>query len=283
METEIKTEMKTYTKKPRTIRVKHGERHLWSLFHPYHYMTLDKDEEKSLASGASFYTFYLYEDDIETLFGCVGVIPQISKQPARRLTRLVILPEFQGMGLLSACIDYISQYYHEKGIKMYSATFHPRLGSHQENSELWKPSSNNMKEHRTTSENFERGLGAQTGLRDGQAMFRYNYNPDNDKPIPTYELKYDLLEILSLKSKIQKCKDKNERSKLRKKVQELEEPLHTMQKEIDSPSTDVDMVDDKTLQETKTKLKSIFKPKRKPLSADERRKLKEKRRKQNVI
>ena len=86
----MEANLKEYKSIKRTIRVKHGERHLWPLFHPYHYMTSELPQDKSLASGAVFYTFYLFENGLETLFGCVGVIPQISTKPARRFTRLVI-------------------------------------------------------------------------------------------------------------------------------------------------------------------------------------------------
>lgn len=269
-------EMKNYPNKKRTIRIKHGERYLWKLFHPYHYMTSEMDEDKSLASGASFFTFYLFEDGIETLFGCVGVIPQISSKPARRFTRLVILPEFQGLGLVGPCIDHLAQYYHQKGIKIYSATFHPKLGYYREKSNLWKASANNMKTF-NTSENFNKngkGLGAQTGLRDGQAMFRYNYNPDKDAETPKFILIYDLLEILALKTKKQKSKSKEERHQLQKSIDILEDTMKQMQDVIDG--NDLEIISDVEAQKTKEKLNRVFgKNKRKKLTSEERKKLRE--------
>lgn len=268
-------EMKKYLQKPRTIRIKHGERHLWKLFHPYHYMTAEMEEDKSLASGASFYTFYLYEEGKETLFGCVGVIPQISTKPARRFTRLVILPEFQGMGLVGTCIDHLAQYYHSKGIKIYSATFHPKLGHYRENSPLWQASANNMKSFETSKENFDKGLGAQTGLRDGQAMFRYNYNPTT-KEVPEYVLVYDVLKVLSLKTKRQRSESKEERANLTKEIDELEANLKLQQSIIDNK--DYKLVTEVDAEKSKAKMNKMFKKnKRKVLTPEERKKLKEER------
>ncbi len=274
----MQQELKSYPDHKRTIRIKHGERHLWKLFHPYHYMTSELHEDKSLASGASFFTFYLVKDNIETLFGCVGVIPQISKIPARRFTRLVILPEFQGLGLVGPCIDHLSEYYHQKGIKIYSATFHPKLGHYREKSDLWMPSANNMKAHKISEQNFNketgRGLGAQTGLRDGQAMFRYNYNPPEDVACPEFTLVYDLLEILALKTKRQRSKDKNERSILTQSINDLEETMKLQQSIIEGKDLAV-MSNDEAEDAKKTLGRALKKSKRKKTTPEQLQKLKE--------
>lgn len=254
-------EMKKYKKPKYTIRVKTGERHLWEIFHKHHYMS------DSLASGAVFFTFYLYKDGIEALFGCLGVIPQISKIPSRRITRFVVLPEFQGLGLAGPVINTISQYYYDKGIRLYSATFHPRLGNYQEKSDLWKASANNMKEHQISEDFFEDNL--HSGLRDGVAMYRYHYNPEtsiNKIEFPKYNLIYDVLNLTALKTK----RKHNPSEEINKQILDIEHSIKELQEKI--YGQDIRIITDRESEETKEKMKALFKrPKRKALTSEERK------------
>ena len=252
-----------YTKQKYNIRVKINERHLWPLFHPHHYMS------DSLASGASFYTFYMYNNGKETLFGCMGVIPQISKVEARRITRLVILPEFQGQGLVKCMINQIGEYYHSKGIRLYCATFHPRLGEYQERSELWEASSNNQKEVKTKNTFFEDN-DLHTGLRDGVAMYRYYYKGSENSP--DYKLLYDPLEISALKT----IRKESPSPEINKQIKDKEQEIKDLQEKI--YGEDLKIVNDYEHEQSKEKFKKIFnKNKRKPLTKEERQELKRKR------
>ena len=259
------TQYKPSVKSIRTIRVKYNERHLWKLFHPYHYMTADAEIDKSLPQGAAFFTFYLYTDGKEELFACIGVIPQVAKVPARRFTRVVVLPEFQGMGLAGRCIDTLAEYYHKRGVKIYSATFHPKLGEYRERSELWEASSMNLKAHKT-SDNFE-NLGAHSGLRDGVAMYRHGYASSMFPP--KFRLMYDILELTSLKSQRQKA-EKGDKPELTKKIRILEDQI----KQIEYASLS-DGISEHEAEEAKIQHKKMFKTKRKKLTPEERRKLKD--------
>lgn len=254
-----------YDKPKYNIRVKLNERHLWPVFSEHHYMS------GSLASGASFYTFYLYKDGKETLFGCLGVVPQIAKIPARRITRLVILPEYQGLSLAGPMINNIGAYYHSKGIKLYSATFHPRLGTYQEKSNLWSPSAHNMKAHKVNDEFFDDSL--HNGLRDGVAMYRYHYNPEAiQEEIPKFKLIYDPLALAALKTK----RKHNPSQELTTEIREFENKIKEMQAKI--YGRDLTIITDKESEETKEKMQKIFKrPKRRTLTAKERKELKQRK------
>lgn len=261
-------EIKTYDRPMYKVRVKVNERHLWPIFHPHHYMT------DSLASGATFYTFYMYKDGEETLFGCCGVITQIAKQPSRRLTRLVILPEFQGLGLAKHIINHIGEYYQSKGIRLYSATFHPRLGDYRARSEYWQESSNHLSE-RTVHNDFFEQSDMHIGLRDGVAMHRYYYDSSKlpESKRPQYNLLYDTLALSELKTKKAKSNDSNEILNLTKTINKIEKEINEIEQKVFE--NDSLIKEQKQMEIDKQNLKRLFKkPKRKPLSKQEREQLK---------
>ena len=174
------------------VLVKEGETHLWKYFHNHHYMTANKELKDSLPPGAKFYTFYFLENNQEILVGCAGVIFQISTvQEAKRLTRVVVLPEYQGLGFGKTIVNTLGEYYTDKGFLLYGATYHPRLGNYRENSPLWKGSHYNLREFKLNPEMNNNGM---TGLRDGIKMYRHIYNKHS-----SYNLEFDVLEFSKLK------------------------------------------------------------------------------------
>ena len=259
-------DLKKYQKPKVNIRVKYNERFLWGIFAPHHYMTQDKSDDKSLPNGASFYTFYIFDEGVETLVACLGVIPQISKIPARRITRFVILPEFQGMGLSGGILDSIADMYHKDGIKMYIATFHNRLGNFLENSTNWAPSVNNRKETITTSRNdnfFDSSY--QSGLRHGVAMYRYNYQPVKTGQ---YKFIYNPLVVINLKRLLKTLSGK-EAQDVRAEIKQAEEKIQKQQEKI--YGEEKNRIYEHETEENKNNLKRVLKkPKRKVLTKEQR-------------
>jgi len=155
---------KSFNKPKLNIIVKEGEKHLWKNFAEHHYM------DHSLPKSCVFYTFYWVKDNEEILVGCTGVLFQIARNlTARRFTRLVVLPEYQGLGFGSLIINTIASYYKNEGIqRFYLSTFHPRLGEYMRNSDKWTPSNNNLTEFKT---NDKAATKAMKGLRDGIKMY----------------------------------------------------------------------------------------------------------------
>jgi len=170
----MKIKFSSITKPDIKLNVRVNEKEKWKFFHDYHYMTCNKDVKKSFPNGAKFYTFYWVRDKREILVGCLGVLFQISPYPAKRLTRIVVLPEFQGLGIASKMVNSISEYYSYLGFRMYGSTFHPRLGNFWENSKSWKAGMYNQKQFRKTENHVEKSM---SGLRDGISMYRYVYSP----------------------------------------------------------------------------------------------------------
>ena len=59
--------------------------------------------------------------------------------------RLVILPDFQGMGIGMKFVDAVAQIHLDQGHRFFNRNAHPRMGFYLNKSPLWKPTSKNKK------------------------------------------------------------------------------------------------------------------------------------------
>jgi len=262
------------------MRVKEAEKYLWPIFHPHHYMTANQDIIESLPRSSKFFTFYWVRNDVEILVGCLGVLNQISKKPARRITRLVLLPEFQGLGFSKIMLENISEMYNKEGIVMYITTFHPGLGKYFEKSSSWEPSSNNMKEFKKlTEKDLSSDLSEhpfEKSIRDGVAMFRYHYIGKTN-----YSLEYNPLKIDNLEEQSKNLDNNDEEyRKIKRKIASLKKKQDPEYKEEKPKSLSVD---DPNHIKAKEEHKRLFnkKPKRKVLTSEERKRLRAEKKKQN--
>lgn len=188
--------------------VKVDEKHLWNkFFKDHHYM------DGTLPNGCIFYTLYILKDDKEILVSCLGVLFQITrKTKARRITRLVVLPEFQGLSISSTFLNTICEYYISEGIQeIFINTFHPRLGNFLSKSSLWNPSQNNLEAFETTKHEDELIISwGMSGLRDGVPMYRYKYINTFGASRPVYKLLYNPIKLITLRRQIREFKTRNE-------------------------------------------------------------------------
>lgn len=128
-----------------TIKFRKNEKSLWGLFSKHHYIDVDMNK------ASDVYTAYW--DD--TLVGMSAVLPLPSGhiKTAFREHRLVVLPEYQGLGLGMRISNAIGQLYKDEGKLFYSKTAHPKVGEYREASALWKPSSKNKSVQKSTDSN----------------------------------------------------------------------------------------------------------------------------------
>ena len=64
-------------------------------------------------------------------------------------SRLVVLPEFQGLGIGFAVSELIAMEYTSRGLRYFSKTAHPALGVKRNNSVKWRATSTNMQKRRS--------------------------------------------------------------------------------------------------------------------------------------
>jgi len=266
----MKIEFKKINKIKNIVRVKEGEKYLWPLFHEHHYMTANKSIIDSLPRSSKFFTFYWVRENKEILIGCLGVLNQIAKKPSRRITRMVVLPEYQGLGFSKIMLNNISEMYNKENITMYITTFHPRLGNFFSKSNNWSPSTNNMKTFKQLKEKeLTQDINDhpfEDSLRDGVAMFRYHYTGDKN-----YDLEYNPLILTYLLEQAKDLDDNdNEYKKLKRKINLIERAKDPDYKESIEIPPELKKDDPKHIK-SKEEHNKIFKKKRKVLSADERK------------
>ena len=113
----------------------HEKRLAWGLFKQHHYLT----HSLNIASDC----FLAYWEN--NLVGFYGVLrhPSGSIKNAYRGSRLVILPDFQGMGIGTRLCETVAQYYINRGFRFFAKTANKKLGKYRDESSKWKPTTKN--------------------------------------------------------------------------------------------------------------------------------------------
>lgn len=110
-------------------------REIWYKFAPHHYLNAE-------LNNASYTWMVLWEN---TLVGFASALafPHPTLQNVWRGHRLVVLPEFQGLGIGVRIQDSIGELFLKQGKRYMCKTAHPRLGGYRDNSPLWRPTTQN--------------------------------------------------------------------------------------------------------------------------------------------
>lgn len=125
-----------WLRRPRLVLDVHAcDPSLWWRFAPYHYLS------ESLNKASQCY-MALWDGDL-VAFASVMTYPSGTVKNAYRLHRLVVHPDYQGLGMGMSLSDGLAEYYHRNGKRFFVKTAHPRLGGYNDNSPLWRPTSKN--------------------------------------------------------------------------------------------------------------------------------------------
>ena len=119
------------------IKVYQCDKRLWDMFKKYHYLSGD-------LNGASTCYVATYHDRPVAFMALLTLCGR-NVVHAWREHRVVVLPDFQGMGIGNKMSEMIAQGYIEKGCTYYCKTSNPRMGEHRERSPLWRGTSHNKK------------------------------------------------------------------------------------------------------------------------------------------
>jgi GNAT superfamily N-acetyltransferase len=81
----------------------------------------------------------------EQVVGFVATLsyPSGTVKEAYREHRLVIHPDYQGLGMGPRLSEAVAKHYVDNGKRYFSKTSHPRLGEYRDQSKFWKPTSKN--------------------------------------------------------------------------------------------------------------------------------------------
>lgn len=154
---------------------------LWRIFRSHHYLSGDFNK------AAKFYL--VYWDGLLVGMASVLTMPSGTVKYAYRQHRLVVLPDYQGLGIGTKVNDFLANYYVEHGYKYFIRTTHVRIKSHLSKAIGWKETttSNSLRSFRRINANIqkqEKGL-AHTGITGDRriaASFEYLGDDYVNKP-----------------------------------------------------------------------------------------------------
>ena len=109
----------------------------WDAFKKHHYLTGN--------INVSSRCWVAWWNDVKVAFQACIPFPHGSIKNAWRSSRIVVLPEFQGLGIGAVFSDTIAQFFIDDGHRYFAKTSHPKMGNRREKSSLWKGTSENLK------------------------------------------------------------------------------------------------------------------------------------------
>jgi Acetyltransferase (GNAT) family. len=125
-----------YLRRPKiTIKVDTCDKGIWTMFKRHHYLSGE------LNNASRCYVAYI-EDEI-VAFASILAFPSREFKHGFREHRIVVLPDYQGMGIGNKLSEMLGQCYVDNGCRYFVKTSNPRMGQHRDNSPLWRPTSHN--------------------------------------------------------------------------------------------------------------------------------------------
>lgn len=109
----------------------------WPIFARHHYLIGD--------INASARCWLAVDGDEPVAFVSAVSLPSGSIKRGWRGHRVVVLPDYQGLGLGSRLSDAVAQLFVDDGCRYFAKTAHPKLGEHRERSPLWCATSKNAR------------------------------------------------------------------------------------------------------------------------------------------
>ena len=148
-------------RQPIRFGVVEGNTSYWEIFKHHHYLNGD------MQRGAKVYLCYLDKELVgfSASIYFPGRVPlywpdEIASGKLRgkwRGHRLVVLPDYQGLGLGVRFSDAVAQMFLDRGLRYFSKTAHPRMGEYRQGSKAWRATSTNLLD-RSKSSGREDGL-----------------------------------------------------------------------------------------------------------------------------
>lgn len=124
------------------LQVSRVEADTWNLFKKHHYLT------EKLNKSAKCFLFTWNDKPIG--FCAVLNTPRKGTPHAMAISRVVVLPDFQGLGLGTKICNFIGGVFTQDEKLMYIKTVNPALGIYFNKSEIWAPTSYNGKFRKET-------------------------------------------------------------------------------------------------------------------------------------
>lgn len=112
------------------VELRRVEHRTWELFAPYHYMTAD------LHRAAACWCLFI--EGMPTAFAGVLHRPHPRRDNIKGVSRLVTLPDWQGLGLALSLVDQLGALYRGAGLELRTYPAHPALVRSFDHSPHWR-------------------------------------------------------------------------------------------------------------------------------------------------
>ena len=142
------------------LQVSRVEYDTWNLFKKHHYLT------EKCSKSCKFFLFTWNGKPV----GINAVIPQPSGhfKNGVRESRIVVLPDYQGLGLGTTISNFTASMYLNNGYRYFTKTVHPAIGYYRnKNNDLWRGTSKNGK--------LPKAQNAMGGMKGWNVLLRSSY------------------------------------------------------------------------------------------------------------
>lgn len=138
----------------------------WVHFQNHHYLN------SSVSKSCHFYGGYIGSD----MVAFYAIIHRCGRDIRSYWagSRLVVLPEYQGIGIGVSFSNAVAEIYKQSGFRFFEKTAHPSLGNYRNNSPLWRPTSTNMVKRTSYLKNGEVRIQKGFGKKPEQIQRDYH-------------------------------------------------------------------------------------------------------------
>lgn len=112
------------------VDIRQCSRERWKRYRQHHYMTA------SLSTSAK--CFEAFVDDTPVAFTSYVHFPHAKTKNIKIGHRLVVLPDWQGIGIGGRLDDWLGQYLHDRGFRFHNVVAHPAMIAYYRKSARWK-------------------------------------------------------------------------------------------------------------------------------------------------
>ena len=117
---------------------------MWDIFRKHHYLSNDFNKSAKL--------YLIFWDNVLVAMNSILNVPNGNVKNMFRSHRLVVLPDFQGLGIGTKINDFFGRYYLDHGLRYCMRTTHMKLINYMKNNINWIPTTNNNKNNVTRCE-----------------------------------------------------------------------------------------------------------------------------------
>jgi ABC-type lipoprotein export system ATPase subunit/GNAT superfamily N-acetyltransferase len=128
------------------LQVSRVESDTWNIFKKHHYLTE--------LNNKAYAHFLFCWDDKPVGINVISPLPSGSLKHAFRESRIVVLPDYQGMGIGHSISEFTASIYRSVGRRYFTKTVHPALGEKRNSCDKWRGTPDNGRERKKRKKEF---------------------------------------------------------------------------------------------------------------------------------